>query len=31
MSDAEPVRYIDAITELYARLGYPTYRWFPAR
>jgi D-proline reductase (dithiol) PrdB len=25
-----PVRYIDAVTQRYARLGYDTYRWFAA-
>ena len=25
-----PVRYIDAVTERYARLGYETYRWYAA-
>ncbi len=25
-----PVRYIDAITERYERLGYPPYRWYRA-
>lgn len=26
----EPVRYIDAITQRYASLGYPAYRWYVA-
>jgi D-proline reductase (dithiol) PrdB len=26
----EPVRYIDALTARYDRLGYPSYRWFAA-
>ena len=30
MSREQPVRYIEAITERYARLGYPPYRWYEA-
>ncbi len=30
MQDNQPVRYMDAITERYARLGYTPYRWFHA-
>ena len=30
MSDATPVRYIDAITRRYESLGYAPYRWFEA-
>ena len=30
MSDATPVRYIDAITTRYQQLGYDPYRWFEA-
>ncbi len=26
----QPVRYIDAITQRYANLGYPSYRWYVA-
>jgi len=27
-SSSRPVRYIEAITQRYERLGYPPYRWF---
>jgi len=30
MHDDQPVRYIDTITERYARLGYAPYRWYEA-
>lgn len=30
MQDHQPVRYMDAITERYARLGYTPYRWYHA-
>jgi D-proline reductase (dithiol) PrdB len=30
MQDDQPVRYMDAITERYARLGYTPYRWYHA-
>ena len=30
MLDDQPVRYIDTITERYARLGYAPYRWYEA-
>jgi D-proline reductase (dithiol) PrdB len=30
MTDAPPVRYIDAITTRYRSLGYAPYRWFEA-